>query len=604
VEISVEYEYRILKESSVRYQYRPIENYESLEDWNIDSNDKNWPWDNKQIVTYVNTGIKIPEVENRGKVILLVDSSFVNSLKYELKRFETDLIGDGWTVLRRDVSRDASVKYVKSIIRDLYLSDTSNVSTVILFGHMPIPYSGCAAYDCHPEEVGAWQADLYYGSMNEKIWTDTIVGRTGTLRMENINLHGDGKFDLTVLPPDEMIKLQIGRIDLSRMPAFPESESELLKRYLDKNHAFRHKVISPDRKALIDDKIGWFGGDAFSLVGWRNFIPLLNSSNVKTGAYFGDMEQESYIWSLACAPGYPGYVGDSLRHIGSTYDFLTRNIKNVFTALFGSYCGNWDYPNSLLRAVLASDGWGLASCWIGRPYYTFHQMGTGNTIGYCVRVTQNNINTYDYNMFSRCIHIGMQGDPTLRMHIVCPVNSLQSDSTNDSTIVLTWNPADDNIIGYYVYKLDTVINEYEKITPTPVTETRFEDTEPVDGQNYYMVRTLKLTQSESGSYYNLSQGIFDTIEFSVQTDIDMTDNIKQTTIYPNPSTGVFVISFSKVLSQQATIKVYNIQGMEILSRIVQNTSTVNIDLSDHTEGIYILRIITDGENYFGKICID
>ncbi|MBK6285664.1 MAG: hypothetical protein IPF54_26055 [Draconibacterium sp.] len=36
-----------------------------------------------------------------GKIILLVDSTLVIDLQNELKRYESDLIGDGWEVLRK-----------------------------------------------------------------------------------------------------------------------------------------------------------------------------------------------------------------------------------------------------------------------------------------------------------------------------------------------------------------------------------------------------------------------------------------------------------------------------------------------------------------------
>jgi hypothetical protein len=78
------------------------------------------------ILTHVCSGIKCKEVEYRGKVILLVDSTFVDTLRNELIRYETDLIADGWDVLRKDISRNAPVRYVKSIIMDYYNEDTAS----------------------------------------------------------------------------------------------------------------------------------------------------------------------------------------------------------------------------------------------------------------------------------------------------------------------------------------------------------------------------------------------------------------------------------------------------------------------------------------------
>lgn len=235
-------------------------------------------------VTYVNAGIKLAEVEYRGKLILLVDSSFTDVLHSELLQLENDLIGDGWEILRKDISRNASVKYVKNVIMDFYYSDTVNVNSLFLLGHIPVPYSGNYAFDGHDgEHQGAWPADTYYGVMNETIWTDNSVNMTCAERQENWNIPGDGKFDVVDLK-NEMVSLSIGRVDFWNLPAFPDSETELLRKYLIKNHAFRNKIIDPKMQALVDDRWQMIGGqglsmrEGFAMNGWRNFSALLNSN--------------------------------------------------------------------------------------------------------------------------------------------------------------------------------------------------------------------------------------------------------------------------------------------------------------------------------------
>src|SRR5258708_7112359 len=56
---------------------------------------------------YIYSGINIPMTENRGKLLLVVDNTFTVSLTNELARLQQDLVGDGWTVIRQDVSRSA-----------------------------------------------------------------------------------------------------------------------------------------------------------------------------------------------------------------------------------------------------------------------------------------------------------------------------------------------------------------------------------------------------------------------------------------------------------------------------------------------------------------
>jgi hypothetical protein len=70
-----------------------------------------------------------------------------------------------------------------------------------------------------------------------------------------------------------------------------------------------------------------------------------------------------------------------------------HDMKAVFMNLFGSYFGDWDRTGNMLRAVLASARYGLACSWSGRPHHYFHHMGSGETIGYGIRLSQNNDGT-------------------------------------------------------------------------------------------------------------------------------------------------------------------------------------------------------------------
>jgi hypothetical protein len=364
-------------------------------------------------------------------------------------------------------------------------------------------------------------------------------------------------------------------------------------------------------QALVDDnfRIKDYNGitEVFSISGWRNFSALLNFQNIKEGHFFSETNAESYIWSYGCGGG----DFDSCKYIGSTASFVNQSPKTVFTAFYGSWFGDWDSENNFMRAALASNGWILTCCWAGRPHYTFHQTGMGETIGNCVRATQNNLNNSYYyaGLTNRGTHTSLLGDPTLRMHIVQPVNSLKSSVSKNNTVVLSWKQTDDSIVGCYIYKLDASTNKYIRISETPVTETRFEDFSPDDGNNYYMVRTLKLSRVVSGSYYNLSQGIFDTIRVEKQTQpsLEITassvNTLNETLIYPNPSTGQFNISFGPLPVHQAAIKIYNLQGKLLRAETFQNATLEKFDISALPKGIYIVSGLIDGKNMSTKISL-
>ena len=81
---------------------------------------------------YCNSGVDVPEVEYRGKLILLVDSTMMNPLAAELDRYVADVTGDGWEVIRHDVLRTGSVLHVKDLILADYAQDTTEIKAVFI----------------------------------------------------------------------------------------------------------------------------------------------------------------------------------------------------------------------------------------------------------------------------------------------------------------------------------------------------------------------------------------------------------------------------------------------------------------------------------------
>ncbi|MCL2644006.1 MAG: hypothetical protein FWD51_00930, partial [Betaproteobacteria bacterium] len=71
-------------------------------------------------VGYIWAGIKAPPIEFRGKVVLLVEAEQAAELSTELETLKNDLIGDGWIVLRHDVSRDATPQSARALIQADY----------------------------------------------------------------------------------------------------------------------------------------------------------------------------------------------------------------------------------------------------------------------------------------------------------------------------------------------------------------------------------------------------------------------------------------------------------------------------------------------------
>lgn len=453
---------------------------------------------------YIYAGIELPEIFYRGKILLVYDTISTNAITFEITRWIKDAEGDGWDVIQIPVNQNDPVSDIKNKILNQYNSNPQHVKSIFVFGRVPIPYSGNIAPDGHtPDHLGAWPADGYYAELNGT-WTDVSVNNSGASQMRNQNIPGDGKFDQNTFPTD--LELQIGRVDMRNLPAFSLTETQLLKKYLDKNHAYRNKHFTTIKRGLIDDNFTGYA-EGFSASGWRNFAAICGAANITNADYFTTLNTNNYQWAYGCGAGsYTNCSG-----VGNSTNFAADSLRSVFTMLFGSYFGDWDSPtNNLLRAAIAN-GSTLTNCWAGRPFWHFHHMALGDNIGYSAWISMNNSATYDANNSQRGVHMALMGDPTLRNDVVAPAQNLIATYYNGNA-VLNWTASTDVILGYNIYRKNDTVTFYEKINPQPITSTTFTDSCLIfPGIYTYMVRALKLETTNAGSYYNMSTGVTDTL---------------------------------------------------------------------------------------------
>jgi len=453
---------------------------------------------------FLQSAIDLPLIENRGRMVLVVDSTMAADLAGELNRLVLDLVGDGWQVIRHDVERTATVASVKNLIKSAYNAAPTQVKAVMLFGRVPVPYSGNLMPDGHGEHKGAWPADLYYGDMDGS-YTDSTVNSTSAAREENRNVPGDVKFDASSIVSVNgklEVELAVGRVDMANLPSFSQSEKELLRNYLNKDHAYRHAKLSIEKRGIIDDNFGMSTGEAFAANGWRNFPPLVGSSMTTTGDWM-ETTGSSALFGYGCGPGTYGSVGG----VASTGDFAGNNLKIVFNLMIGSYFGDWDSGDNVLRAPLAGGTHALASMWAGRPDWHLHPMAVGETLGYCARLTQNNTGVYTTGYGKSQVHIALMGDPTLRLYPVAPPSNLQSASGAGGGLVLNWQSSFEPVAGYHVYVADAVYGPYTRLNSSLLSSTTFTYSGNSNGKTF-MVRAVRRETSPSGTFYNASQGVF------------------------------------------------------------------------------------------------
>lgn len=449
---------------------------------------------------YIYSGIKRPVVEARGKIVLLVEAEQAAALTGELTTLKSDLIRDGWTVLRHDVSRTATPAEARAPVDADYNADPANVKAVFLIGHLPVFKSGNYAVDGHvPEHSIPWAADAYYGTPN-----DPWAGSPNYIPSE--------------------VKLAVGRVDFNDMPAFSKSATELLRQYLNKDHTYRIGQMTTTKDAYVGDGFGRGKIDNAAVNNGYKLFPTLwgPGARIDEGSWKTYLANETYTWGHINGPG--GYQSTATDGGSLTTSAIAAspNFGIIFSQSFGSYFGDWDNQNNLLRAFLATPGYGLTNAWTGRPNWFFHHMALGETIGFSTKVTQNNGGWYSpTGITPRGRQIALMGDPALRMYPVLPASDLHATAGTGGT-QLTWTAsADAGVTDYYVYGAAGPDGPYTRLGVT--RSTSWTHANP-GSTRYYMVRASALTTTGSGSFYNLSQGTTAETEVAPATTVTVTLN--------------------------------------------------------------------------------
>ena len=460
---------------------------------------------------YLWSGIAVPVQEHRGMVILLVDTTTAQEMPEELHRLQRDLIGDGWGVIRHDVSPTEQPVVIRRMLQDDFFSAQRDVQAVLLFGRVPIVKSGFISPDGHAPRP--FPNDAFYADL-DGVWTDVAERVDGNVRVFTPN---DGKYDQgQILTPPE---LACGRVWLADLPAFntayeghefvPKDETALLRQYLEKNHRFRHALLQPERRILSDDA-WWRNKRPLMTDAWRATAPLLGADRIFERAWRKELTVNSYLWAWGGGGGSYNRASGVTDIAGLAQD----DPQVVFTMLYGSYFCEWDRRDNLLRGVLATTSMGLTSQWAISPFLRLFPMAMGETIGYANRLTQRD-DGREYAAESTAqilrpmISLALMGDPTLRMFIVPPPGAATARPLPDGQISVHWEAsADADVLGYHLYRAAGETGKYQRLNTTLLAATDYRDAAPLPGVNYYMVRAVKLEISGSGSFYNASQGVF------------------------------------------------------------------------------------------------
>jgi hypothetical protein len=185
-----------------------------------------------------------------------------------------------------------------------------------------------------------------------------------------------------------------------------------------------------------------------------------------------------------------------------------------------------------------------------------------------------------------------------------PISLLNAKSIN-SKVNLNWPSVTGGIDGYSIYKVDTTNNIYSRVNTNIITDTFYTDNiNYVSGNYTYAVKAIKLEITPSGSYYNTGGAAFAKLNHVASGINEHTKYSFDLTIFPNPSTNIFHLNSTDFILAQSQLLVSDITGKEIYkTTILNNTKTIDIDLSSQTKGIYILNLQSSNYSVSKKLIL-
>jgi uncharacterized protein (TIGR02145 family) len=123
-----------------------------------------------------------------------------------------------------------------------------------------------------------------------------------------------------------------------------------------------------------------------------------------------------------------------------------------------------------------------------------------------------------------------------------------------------------------------------------------------DGKYLFFNRHTGFPITNIADIYWVSTSIIDTLKKIAMPTVSVNQTFEQNVkLYPNPTNGPITLSLGTSQNREALVEIYNLQGSQVFSKTFQNTTTVTIDLTGNSAGIYVVKVIADGVCFEEKI---
>lgn len=599
---------------------------------------------------YLFSGIDYVSPHKKGDIMLLIDTLAASHVAENLQIYMDILTSEGWIPWLVEVDKSASAQDVKSLITQYHL-DTDSLQAVLLLGDIAVPHSGNINPDAHSNHKGAWPADLYYGDI-DGVWTDVSVDNTTSAYPRIHNVPGDGNFDQNFIPSS--IELAVGRIDFSELPIFEDlDEYQLLDRYLQKNIDFRTGKYQVKRQAVFKNTNQWmeglgqnairnfgplvsnenivygdyfdafydsflwsYGGSSGSMIcsNGMGCIDTYADNNFQAvftanfGSYFGDYDFENNFLRTMLASGKvlsSAWVGAPNWYfhpmgMGMDLGFCTLLTQNNVDTYYAGY-----FPQSVtinllgdptLRAFNVIPPSELYATQNANQVELNWSPSADDIIGYQVLKKDESQDYFevlndslflDTNFIDKCVEglIEVQYLVKAVKREITPSGSYINYSSGPILSIITEEniiPTADFEVSYQNGILKGTNLSSNSIQYKWTISNGFESTE----------ENFEIPYNQSGqtiitliaSNYCFSDTLEQTIMISNLGDLTINEDVL---IYPNPAQNSITLKSTSLLNE---LKLYNVLGELVLSKLNLPIGTNTINSSHIANGVYIIKI--------------
>ncbi len=541
--------------------------------------------------SYIMTGQNIADKSNK-KLLFIADETIYSALNKEINNYKLMLKADGYSVRFATAPRSEkfdtnNIRITKNIIDSIY--NNFGLDYLILFGRIAVPYAGETAIDGHGDHIGAWPADCYYGIFTNK-WTDSLADAYSAADPRNRNVPFDGKIDQSII--EDTVRLKIGRIDFYNLPVYAETEIQLYRRYINKIINYNNVNFTVNKKSLIDDRLGVWFKDIFASEAIANYNAIFENDSIIYDSLQNALGRESFMMSYVCSLG----LYDSLEWIMNSNYFAKMESKALIMSFLGSYMGDWDSHNNIIRCSIASSPFTLTANFSGRPYWLYHRLGFGETVGSAYKLSINNdLTQYRTNCIYglKGMHIALMGDPTVRLFRIAPPNNVIF-SRNNGIINISWQYTDDDILGFEIYKSNSDMSAFELISNDYIKDKQFTYNEIIqDSNSIYIIKAVKNQNVVNGSFINRSIGAF--ANYTMDVDNEEYPDSSLISCYNN-------IIEIRALTDISRVDIYNIQGNIVYSNTPQS-NYFSLIMNNLSKGYLLIRAKI-GDKYICKSIIN